>query len=110
MKTKSRAEMLARKRRLWEQRIQKWQDSGTSQSEYCRNNDLKVHQFTYWKKRLLPPDLPVSFVELQIAPSETRKISKKPIRLIINEHFHIEIERDFDSVALRQLVVALRQL
>ena len=37
---------------LWQERINRYEQSGLSKSEYCRRNNLNVHQLVYWKKRL----------------------------------------------------------
>ena len=53
--------------KYWTDGLQKWEKSGLSQSEYCRQNNLKLHQLTYWKKMLLnnlSPEQPFRLVEL----------------------------------------------
>jgi len=37
------------KKAYWANHVKQWKASGGSQSDYCRNNQLKLHQFTYWK-------------------------------------------------------------
>ena len=41
---------------IWKQRITEWQQSGLTQVDWCRKNNLKASQLTYWKKRLQAPD------------------------------------------------------
>lgn len=41
------------KQNLWSEHIQRWQDSGLTQQDYCREHHLVPHQFTYWKHKLL---------------------------------------------------------
>lgn len=36
----------------WRQHIDDWRHSGLSQQAFCRNQDLKYHQFHYWRKKL----------------------------------------------------------
>ena len=38
---------------LWQDRITGWQESGISQSQFCRENNLSLATFCYWKKRLV---------------------------------------------------------
>ena len=39
---------------FWTQQIQHWQQSGASQSAYCRDHKLSYHRFTYWRRKLAP--------------------------------------------------------
>lgn len=41
------------KRDNWEPIIHAWQESGLSQSAFCRNNDLKLSRFIYWRAKIL---------------------------------------------------------
>ena len=38
---------------FWQLHIKQWQASGLSQAEYCRQQALVIHQFTYWKHKFL---------------------------------------------------------
>ena len=49
-----RAEALEVKRRFWRQHIQRWKRSGLKQSVYCWRQELKLHCFTYWRKKVRP--------------------------------------------------------
>jgi hypothetical protein len=108
----SRAEQIAQKRRFWEQQIQRWRDSGLTQTEFCRLQNLKPHQLTYWKKRFHRTQAPVSLVELQLgSASQSHTCSSgSPLRLILDEQYRIDIDRGFDPVTLQQLVLTLSQL
>jgi len=112
MTNQSRAEQLAEKRRFWEQQIQQWKDSDLTQIEFCRLHNLKPHQLTYWKKRLHPTKTPVSLVELQWGPTlqSPPDPNASHLRLILNEHYRIDIDRGFDPLTLQQVVLALRQI
>jgi hypothetical protein len=39
-------------RNVWEQRITDFMSSGKSASKWCAANDISIHQFWYWKKRI----------------------------------------------------------
>jgi len=43
------------KRTFWSNHIQQWKTSGETQRQYCRQQQLVPHQFTYWKRRLSQP-------------------------------------------------------
>ena len=51
MEQLSRSEQLEQKRIYWKQHIDSWQETGLTQVEYCRRNNLKHHQMVYWKKQ-----------------------------------------------------------
>ena len=36
----------------WEQRIANFLSSGQSASKWCATNEVSIHQFWYWKKRI----------------------------------------------------------
>ena len=112
MEQLSRAEELEQKRSYWEQQIEQWQQSGLSQAEYCRRNNLKHHQLVYWKRRCLKTETEVSFVPVQLealldipAPADQASLT-----VIIDNQFKVEIVAGFDPQLLRQVVTALRGL
>jgi len=112
MEQLSRAEELEQKRSYWKQQIEQWQQSGLSQAEYCRRNNLKHHQLVYWKRRCLKTQTEVSFVPVQVealldipAPADQASLT-----VIIDNQFKVEIVGGFDPQLLRQVVTALRGL
>ncbi len=46
---------------FWQSHIEAWQSSGLSQAAYCKESDLIIHRFGYWKRKLL--DTPLSIPE-----------------------------------------------
>ena len=39
------------RRQFWQSHLDAWALTGLSQAEYCRQNNLKTHRFTYWKRK-----------------------------------------------------------
>lgn len=39
-------------RKKWEQRIADYKESGQTQVQWCESNDISIHQFKYWAKRI----------------------------------------------------------
>ena len=111
MGAKSRKEELEQKRLFWKQHILDWQANNMSQTEYCRKHHLKFHRFVYWKKKfqLLKPSQ--ALVELKLPPVPYSKLlsSASSLRVSVSR-FQVSVERDFDPVALRQLVYSLEHL
>lgn len=114
MTREKRAEALEAKRRFWRQHIDKWKRSGLKQLTYCQQHGLKPHCFIYWRKKYRRTDAArVSLVEVQLPPVATEAITtagRRPLRLVVCRSHCIEIERDFDPVALRQLLHVLERL
>ena len=115
MSKAERQAALREKRRYWKSHIEAWKASGLKQSRYCRRHDLKLHQFVYWRKKYDPAGraAPVSLVRVDL-PAQTfhRRVPSpaRPLRLIVGGDRRIEVERDFDPVALRQLIQTLERL
>ena len=110
MERKSREAELTEKRQFWRKQVQDWQESGLSQKEFCRRNDLPEHRLTYWKNRFLKSEAAVSLVQLQVGGDnglENHFSQGSGLRLIINKKFEIEVDRGFDPHALWQLIYAL---
>lgn len=42
---------------FWQSHIEAWQSSGLSQAAYCKESDLIIHRFGYWKRKLLDTPL-----------------------------------------------------
>ena len=100
----------SRKGRFWKEQIECWKSSGLEQTEYCRQNNLKYHRFTYWKKRLVQPaETPVCLVQVPFAQTISPQASSRPLGLVLDTGYRIEVERDFDPVALKQLIHVLKR-
>jgi hypothetical protein len=108
----SRQELLKQKRSYWKQHIEKWHSSGMTQTAYCQQYELKVHQFTYWKKRFIQTASGITFVPVKIrrtGPSSSAK-HPSPLRLNLAQDLQIDIRPGFDPQLLRRLITTLRSL
>lgn len=116
MANEERTDELEALRRYWKEQIESWQESGLSQCEFCRRNNLKYHRFIYWRKRFIRPAAPIcpqGIVELPFAIGAAGLMPGplKPIRVAFgSKNLRIEVERDFDPIALRQLIHVLDQM
>jgi hypothetical protein len=97
------------KRQIWEDRVARWQESGLTQKEFCRQNNLRENQLTYWKKRLFQPEAPVSFLQVQIAGNLGFE-RRSAIRLNIGHEYQVEIDPGFEPDVLKQVVSVLGRL
>ncbi|MFH2058865.1 MAG: IS66 family insertion sequence element accessory protein TnpB [Pseudomonadota bacterium] len=92
---------------FWNTHLEQWSASGMTQREYCRQNNLIAHRFTYWKIKLKGTHLPVKFV--QISPEPIR-IGPFDLKLNIGPGLQIEIPEGFSQVTLERVLVTLRVL
>ena len=106
----SRAELSEQSRTYWKQHIETWRSSGLTQTEYCRQHELKDYKFTYWKKRLIPADTTITFVPLKIHGHLPPGQGSASLRLVMDKDLAIEIRPDFDPRLLRRLIATLRSL
>ena len=109
---RSQPELSEQSRTYWKRHIENWRSSGLSQANYCRQHELKIHQFSYRKRRFIEADRGTSFVPIPIrgplpqAPDR----GSAPLRLVMDKDLAIEIHPDFDPRLLRRLIATLRSL
>ncbi len=99
-------------RQFWKKQIKNWQESGLTQTEYCKQHDLSQHNLTYWKRRFVKTEPSVSLVQVNMkADFNSNQIPcASPLRLVVGNQYRVEIDRGFDPVALQQLLYTLKQL
>ncbi len=106
MTKESRELTLKRKRKLWGTHVEAWSESGMTQTEYCRQNDLSIKCFGYWKRKFKKNDTAVTFYPVPSNPmnilnNENLSFS---LRLVVDDQFKIEIGNDFLATTLERLV------
>jgi len=106
----SRGVLAEEKRRFWKPHIDDWQATDLSQVGSCRQHHLIAHRFTYWKQKFkFGSDQ--SFIELKLSPVPYPQTSSPASLLRVNvNRFQVAVERDFDPIALRQLIYSLEHL
>jgi hypothetical protein len=103
------------KEKFWQGHIAGWKASGHSQQVYCRNNNLAVATFGYWRRKLQveKSDKPRFYPLAVTAPSKTVHLSKgeNAIRLVLDgNRFSIEIGDNFSPSTLQRLILALEHI
>ena len=100
------------KHRYWEGLIKGWEQSGLRQTEYCRQNGLKIRNFGYWKRRLSQNSTDVSFVSLQVQSNnyQTTGSSSASLKVVLGRGQKIEVAEDFDQTTLKRLIYTLEGL
>jgi hypothetical protein len=95
----------------WTRHIKLWGESGLTQIEYCRQNNLSKHRFTYWKCKRQRKDEPVKFVPLYPRhATRNQSLKDSGLRLIIGERYRIEIGEVFSEDVLYRLMAALERV
>ncbi|MBU0464818.1 MAG: IS66 family insertion sequence element accessory protein TnpB [Proteobacteria bacterium] len=97
---------------FWRHHINEWSGSGLTQNAYCRGNNLKPSQLTYWKNKFKRQNLPVEFV--QVSPGRISEAfhshPREVLRLNVESGFQIEVPDGFSQTTLTQVLEVLRGL
>lgn len=94
------------RRRFWEQHLRDYKSSGLSQAEYCRQHELSLKSFLYWKRKDKGVSKAVCLVEVPVQrqPQVSFPPYASSLRLVVGNHYRIELDRGFDTQALDQLL------
>jgi hypothetical protein len=96
------------KEKYWQKHISKYEQSGLSQKEYCKQNNLVYDTFRGWRKRLSK----ISTDDLVQVPSiitETAIVPNESLEIIINDILKIKIPDNFNPATLNELLKMLGQ-
>lgn len=95
----------------WEKRIANFMSSGQSASKWCAANEISIHQFWYWKKRLRTTQDTVNdspkWLSLEMDDSTDDSKAKIVVRV---GQASVEVEHDFDPKLLADVVRTLQSL
>jgi hypothetical protein len=94
----------------WLEHIRKWQESGLSKAEYCRQNELARHRFYYRCQRFqrVAPEEGTA-VALPFQASDLVS-SRSSLTITVGERFHVAVEGDFHPPILQKLIQTLEQM
>ncbi|MFT5211433.1 MAG: hypothetical protein ACI9CE_003172 [Flavobacterium sp.] len=68
------------KAQFWQDHITAWQGSGLSQSAYCKQLEIKLHNFSYWRNSLSPAKTPSArLMKLGAMPVSSRVMMNLPL-------------------------------
>lgn len=88
-----------------ENHITAWQESGLSQSEYCRQNDIPLTTFVNWKRKTKNSPIPASsFIELKGYFSTPEEY----FELQVDKRLSLRIRESIPPVLLRNIITGLR--
>jgi hypothetical protein len=104
---------------MWLNRLSEWEQSGLSQSKYCKDNNFNLRNFQYWKRKfklLNNPEVPQKHTEVKVVQLKNESIASErinflnnpnPISLIVN-NIKVELKNNFSEEALRKLIKVLK--
>lgn len=92
------------KRRFWEEQIRLWQESGLSQSEYCKRNGIRSSQWFYWRRRCRDTDTNLTLVPLKLSSLNGHTHRSPVVRIITPNGFTIELDADAPVTSLPHLI------
>lgn len=94
----------ADKRKFWEEQIRFWQESGLSQSEYCRRHSIRSSQWFYWRRRCRDTDTDLTLVPLKLPNLNGRANRTSVVRVMTPNGFTIEFDADAPVTSLPHLI------
>jgi len=100
------------KAEYWKGHIERWRESGQSQIDYCLENNLSRHRFTYWKcKENKKEETPVRFIPVVARPyNKSIENKTEPIKVQVGDIFRIEVGEGFCGETLTRLIKTLSDI
>ena len=104
--------------RLWLKRVQQWQRSDTTQIQYCKEHNLSVTAFRWWRRKLTqghpvvdpPKELPAAsvptFTEIRIPEGGAAAVAYA-YEIIFPNRTQLRLRKNFDAEAVSALVSLL---
>jgi hypothetical protein len=104
----SRSRDLDDKEPYWTKQVTLWKRSGLSQAAFCREYNLSLSRFLYWRKKLMSSsEEAVSFVKLPaISIGST---SSHALSLTLGDFYRVEVTENFDEATFRRLLDILEE-
>jgi hypothetical protein len=94
----------------WQTIVNKQEQSGLSQTEYCKQNNLVLSQFTYYRgvikgsERAISPKLDI-FTPIKI--NKTEQSQSSDIRILLPNGFQCFIPSHVDTLHIKRLMEVL---
>ena len=105
------AEERIKKQKFWSAHIEAWKKSGLSQAEYCRTQNLKPYQISYWVNRKPQPINSVpALVEIPLSEISHQATSGSGLQLVTRYGEQININDNFSTKSFEKVLLVLRRL
>lgn len=89
---------------FWTGHVAKWNDSGLSQAEYCRQNKLNPNLLSKWKQNLKDGEIK-DFVEIPVSAIENESV----IELVVRDIYKVQLKDGFDPNLLKKVIKVLEK-
>lgn len=95
-------------RKQWFDLVQEYEVSGLSREVFCKQKEVSLNTFTYYRSQRLKQNRPVGeikspFIELSLTPT-----TSDPFRLIFPNGISLALPQQFDQQQLIKLMEVLR--
>jgi hypothetical protein len=81
-------------REFWEEHFKTWKNSGLSQTQYCKDNNLTSNSFLNWKKKFQNEKQNNKFIEIPAIKNDSSDVGI--IDLKINDRYRLSVSVQFD--------------
>jgi hypothetical protein len=111
---------LTKRARYWLRHIRRWQQSHSTQCEYCRQRDLSITAFRWWRRELVRKGIDLShggdshrtqgesgsFVQVALAHQMASR-SSVAYEIVLSNQRRLRLAEGFDPDAVASLVSIL---
>lgn len=98
------------KRRFWAAHVAAWEQSGLTQTAYCREYGLSRHAFGWWRRKFRDrsaTELPVLIQVPTVARPAISVGDFSGLRLLLPRGLQLEINQGFDSATFSRVLASL---
>ena len=99
---------LRQKRKFWQAHVKAWGKSGLSQAEYSRRQGLDAHRLGYWVNNKPATSVP-PLTLVEVPAQKITTINVAALKLVVDNHYQIEIGDHFSSTTLEKVLQVLRR-
>lgn len=98
------------KQEIWIEIVSKQKVSGQNISQWCRENDVNMHNFRYWTSRISTLNQQIQTIQAPRWTALTPKVSATSsitsLKLLLGS-ISIEVEKGFDPELLEDVILIL---
>lgn len=98
----------AQSRQHWEKHIIAWKNSGQTQQDYCRSNDLNPGTFTNWKIKIKKSKQISNNNFIEITQHKNLPINLERKIEIKLGNINLSMREEIDPVIIRNILIELR--
>ena len=101
-------------RKEWERWISIYRSSGQTQTNWCKANDLSIHQFKYWLKRIEGPKPRLTttspqWVPVELEDSNVEDTNNEALQVKVGLA-SVEVKPGFNQSHLKEVIKVLKSL